>query len=166
VSSSTSCDAISGVESDGSAGDLIVAQNGNLILIKSDGMITDVSAQFDRDVTTTFENINNFIIAPGQTVNVLGTLIVKAKRTQIDGTLNGNGGGYAGGARTTSNDEPDRENGSGPGSGQGGWGYAGGAGAGHGKFYISCAFNYLRFDLIHSILLLSSFRWKWRRCRV
>ena len=49
-----------------------------------------------RDAITTFEDINNFYIAPGQTVNVLGTLIVKSKRTQIDGELNGTGGGYIG----------------------------------------------------------------------
>jgi len=143
VSSSTSCDAISGVESNGSAGDLIAAQNGNLILINSDGIITDVSAQFARDVTTTFENINNFYIASDQTVNVLGTMIVKSKHTQIDGTLNGSGGGYVGGVRRTSNGQSGRKNGSGPGSGKGGWKYTGGAGAGHGKLIISCAFTRL-----------------------
>jgi len=137
VSSSTSCNAISGVESDGSAGDLTVDNNGNLILINSYGIITDVSAQFARGVTTTLENVNNFIIAPGQTVNVLGTMIVKSKRAQIDGTLNGNGGGYAGGARRTSSSQSGRNNGSSPpntnGHGQGGYLYGGGAGAGHGK---------------------------------
>ena len=98
--SSISC-TISGVDSDGSAGDLIVAENGYLIIIDINGIITDVSSQFARDVTTTFENINNFIIAAGQTVNILGTLIVKGKHIQIDGTLNGNGGGYLGAVATT-----------------------------------------------------------------
>ena len=35
-------------------------------------------------------------VAAGQVANVLGTLIVKGKHIQIDGTLNGNGGGYPG----------------------------------------------------------------------
>ena len=132
-------------DSDGSAGDLIVADNGNLILINSNGIITDVSAQFARDATTTFENIHNFYIASGQTLNILGTMIVKAIRIQIDGELNGHGGGYAGGARRTSDSQSDRENGSSPpntnGHGQGGWDDTGGAGAGHGKLYISCVFT-------------------------
>jgi len=127
VSSSTSCNAISGVESDGSAGDLTVAQNGNLILINSNGIITDVSAQFARDATTTFENINNFIILGGQIVNVLGTLIVKAKRTQIDGELNGTGGGYAGGL------SPLDTNGHGTGGKSASGHLSGGGGGSHGK---------------------------------
>jgi len=68
-------------------------------------------------------------------VDVLGTVEVKAIGVDIQegAVLNGNGGGYTGGARRTSYDKPGRKNGSGPGSGQGGWNYAGGAGAGHGK---------------------------------
>ena len=148
VSSSSSCAVSAGAVSNGSAGDLIVADNGNLILINSNGIITDVSAQFARDATITFENINSFIIAPGQTVNVQGTLIVNGKRIQIDGELNGSGGGYAGGSRRTSDSQSGRENGSSPpntnGQGQGGWDHTGGAGAGHGKLcYISCAFTQL-----------------------
>src|SRR6056300_1204287 len=93
VSSSTSCNAISGVASDGSAGDLIVAENGNLIIIDFNGIITDVSAQLARDAITTLENINNFIIAAGQTVDVLGTVEIKAVGVDIreGATLNGSG---------------------------------------------------------------------------
>ena len=72
----------------------------------------------------------------------MGKTIINAKRVVIDGTLNGNGGGYPGGARRTSDGESGRKNGSGPpstnGRGEGGWVYLGGAGAGHGKFiYVS-----------------------------
>ena len=122
--------------SDGSAGDLIIDANGNLSLngnTNDPRFFDSTTLGTAHDAITTFENINNFIIAAGQIVNVLGTLIVKAKRTQIDGTLNGTGGGYAGGARRTSFDQSARKNGSGPGSGQGGYQYTGGAGAGHGK---------------------------------
>jgi len=169
VSTSTSC-TISGVESDGSAGDLIAAQNGNLILINSYGVITDVSAQLALGVTTTFENVNNFIIAAGQNVNVLGTLIVKGIHMQIDGTLNGTGGGYSGGDRRASWHKAGRKNGRSPpntnGQGQGGWYYTGGAGAGHGKLiHLFVLSINLRFDLIHSIILLL-FRWKWRPRRM
>jgi len=119
---------------------MVVAENGNLIIININGTITDVSAQFARDVITTIENIDHFIIPAGHTVNVLGTTIFNAKRIQIDGTLNGSGGGYAGGARRTSYDESGRNNGSSPpstaGHGQGGWTLSGGAGAGHGKLSI------------------------------
>ena len=103
--SSTSC-TISGVDSDGSAGDLIIDANGNLSLNGN----TNDPRFFDsttlgkaRGVTTTFENINNFIIAAGQTANILGTNIVKAKRIVIDGTLDGNGGGYAGASAKRNN---------------------------------------------------------------
>ena len=49
------------------------------------------------DATTTINMIDNFIVQAGAIVNVLGTLIVEtAGQIIIDGTLNGNGGGYAG----------------------------------------------------------------------
>jgi len=121
---------------------LIIDENGNLSLngnTNDSRFFNSTTLGTSRDATTTFEDINNFIIAPGQTVNVLGTLIVKSKRTQIDGELNGTGGGYVGGARRTSYDESSRENGIGPGSGQGGYLYGGGGGAGHGKLvYLLC----------------------------
>ena len=126
MSSPTSC-TISGVDSDGSDGDLIAADNGNLILINSDGIITDVSAQFARGVTTTFENINNFIIAAGQIVNVLGTLIVKGKGIQIDGELNGTGGGYVGAGHTGGDGAEGGDHAGGrPGNCDGGFGKEGG----------------------------------------
>ena len=115
---------------------MIIDANGNLSLngnTNDPRFFDSTTLGTARDVTTTFENIDNFIIAPGQTVNVLGTLIVKGIHMQIDGELNGNGGGYAGGARRTSYSQSGRKNGSGPGSGQGGYLYGGGAGAGHGK---------------------------------
>ena len=138
--SSTSC-TISGVDSDGSAGDLIVAENGNLIIIDINGIITDVSAQFAPDVTTIIENINNFIIAAGQTVNILGTLIVKGKHIQIDGALNGNGHGYVGAAAATtdyiahalSGESPPDTNGHGTGGQNYGDHMSGGGGASHGE---------------------------------
>ena len=101
--SSTSCDTISGVDSDGSAGDLTLDSNGNLIIIDFNGTITDVSAQFARDVTTIIENINNFIIPASRTGNVLGTIEIKSLVAQIDGTLDGSGGGYAGASAKRNN---------------------------------------------------------------
>ena len=104
--SSTSC-TISSVDSDGSAGDLIIDANGNLSLngnTNDPRFFDSTTLGTARGVTTTFENINNFIIAAGQTANILGTNIVKAKRIVIDGTLDGNGGGYPGAVATTTND--------------------------------------------------------------
>ena len=127
--------------SDGSAGDLIIDANG---IITLDGNpITSDSRFFDSttlgtapDAITTFENINNFIIHAGQTFNVLGTMIVKAKHTQIDGTLNGNGGGYAGAAPNggigRTGESPSGTNGGGTGGSGSGFKYGGGGGS-HGK---------------------------------
>ena len=141
VSTSTSCNAISGVESDGSAGDLIVDNNGNLIIIDFNGIITDVSSQFAPDAITTLENINNFIIAASQTVYVVGTLIVHGKRTQIDGELNGTGGGYAGAVghataseeRALPGESPPGTNGHGRGGKSASGNQFGGGGGSHGK---------------------------------
>jgi len=124
---------------------LIIDENGNLSLNGN----TNDSRFFDsitlgtaRDVTTTFEDINNFIIAPGQTVNVLGTLIVKSKRTQIDGTLNGNGGGYSGAVASTTccsgawalpGESPSDTNGHGTGGKSATGHLSGGGGGSHGK---------------------------------
>ena len=92
------------------------------------------------DVTTTFENINDFIIAAGQTVNVIGTLIVKAKRTQIDGTLDGTGGGYVGAVAKQNNGNPGESPSDTNGHGTGGKEYAGnrsgGGGGSHGKLLV------------------------------
>ena len=143
---STSC-TISGVDSDGSAGNLILDENGNLSLNGN----TNDPRFFDPttlgtapDVTTTFENIDNFIIAPGQIVNVIGTLIVKSKRTQIDGELNGIGGGYIGAVGdATANKEfgnpgesPPDTNGHGRGGKDSSTGNSGGGGGSHGTLLL------------------------------
>ena len=155
------------MESDGTAGNLILDANGNLSL---NGNTTDprffnpTTLGTARDAITTFENINNFIIAPGQTVNVLGTLIVKSKRTQIDGTLNGNGGGYAGAvARSTDTGEfgnpgqsPLDTNGHGKGGmAVPGGGVTGGGGGSHGKLTLFCSGVLLLFLLFNFLLLLA-----------
>ena len=112
-----------------------------LALVKEDGTIdssrfTGSTLGTAPDVTTVIEDIDNFIIAPGQTVYVLGTLIVKAKRTQIDGTLNGNRGGYAGaapnGGTGRTGESPSGTNGGGTG-GSGSYYKAGGGGGSHGE---------------------------------
>jgi len=112
-----------------------------------------------RDVTTTFEDVNNFIIAPGQTVNVLGTLIVKAKRTQIDGELNGTGGGYVGAvasvtayrARALPGESPSGTNGHGQGGIYNSGGITGGGGGSHGKLLdlSPTAVMFLTYHLLH-----------------
>ena len=123
-----------------------------LALVKEDG--TNDSSPFSgttlgtgRGVTTVIEDINYFIIPAGQMVDVLGTVEIKAVGVDIQegATLNGNSGGYNGGARRTSRDEPGRKNGSNPpntnGRGQGGWRDTGGAGAGHGKLITLLCFH-------------------------
>ena len=78
---------------------IITDSTGNqvLALVKEDGTIdsslfSGTTLGTAPDVTTVIEDINYFIIPAGQTVYVLGTLIVKAKGMQIDGELNGNYG--------------------------------------------------------------------------
>jgi len=68
-------------------------------------------------------------------VNVLGTLIVYAKRTQIDGELNGNGGGYAGAApnRNGLTGESPLDTNRGGRGGSGSYYKAGGGGGSHGE---------------------------------
>ena len=127
---------ISGVESDGSAGDLIIDENGNLSLngnTNDPRFFNSTTLGTAPDVTTTFENIDNFIIAPGQIVNVLGTLIVKSKRTQIDGELNGTGGGYVGAGTGRTGESPPDTDGHGQGGTGGSGGSTGGGGGSHGK---------------------------------
>ena len=131
--------------SDGSAGNLtldasgILSLNGNTNDPRFSNSTTLGTAP---DVVTTFDDINNFIIAPGQTVNVLGTLIVKSKLTQIDGELNGNGGGYAGGAAKRNNGNPGESpldtNGHGRGGKSSSGTLAGGGGGSHGKLLFLC----------------------------
>jgi len=145
--------------SDGSAGNLTITTDstGNQVLafVKEDGTIdsslfSGTTLGTAPDVTTVIEDINYFIIPAGQTVNVLGIVEIKAVGVDIQegATLNGNGGGYAGGARRTSYYESGRENGSSPpntnGHGKGGYHDGGGAGAGHGKLlHLLSAFNQL-----------------------
>ena len=137
--------------SNGSAGNLTIV-DGELVLIQSDGSTSSFSSILtigtaDTSVTTIIEDINYFIIPAGQTVNVLGTVEIKAVGVDIQegATLNGNGGGYAGGARRTPYGQSGRKNGSSPpntnGRGQGGYDYTGGAGAGHGKLIHLLRFN-------------------------
>ena len=145
--------------SDGSAGDLtiITDSTGNqvLALVKEDGTID--SSRFSGttlgtapDVTTVIEDINYFIIPAGQTVYVLGTLIVKAKGMQIDGELNGNGGGYDGGV------SPLGTNGHGKNGSYSG-GVTGGGGGSHGKLLFWCVslllFLLMCLTITHSLLI-------------
>jgi len=133
---------------------LITDSQGSLLLaiVKEDGsgLSTAYTLPFSGntvgtapDVTTVIEDINYFIIPAGQTMNVLGTFIVYAKRTQIDGTINGSGGGYVGAVASTtawttralSGESPPDTNG----HGQGGKFYttkAGGGGGSHGKLFV------------------------------
>ena len=99
------------------------------------------------NVTTTFENIDNFYIEAGQTVHVLGTLIVKSKHTQIDGELNGTGGGFVGAVASTTAIGEYGNPGQSPlgtnGHGQGGMSdssgrLTGGGGGSHGKLLFLC----------------------------
>jgi len=81
---------------------------GNLTLDSATGALTLNGATNDArfhdsttlgtafDETVTFENIDNFIVAANTIINSLGKTIIKAKRIVIDGTLDGNGGGYPG----------------------------------------------------------------------
>jgi len=137
--------------SDGSAGNLTLDASGNLSLngnTNDPRFFNSTTLGTARDVTTTFEDIDTFFIAANQTVNVLGTFIVYAKRTQIDGELNGIGGGYAGAvARSTtsgtfgnSGESPLDTNGHGKGGIGGSGGSAGGGGGSHGKLLFLYAF--------------------------
>ena len=92
---------------------------------------------------TIIDNIDNFIIPAGAIVNVLGTVIVEAAgQIVIDGTLNGNGGGYAGAQASNtvgwwefaqSGESPPGTNGSGGGVQAGSYSSPTGRGEGHGK---------------------------------
>ena len=150
--------------SDSSAGDLILDENGNLSLngnTNDPRFFDSITLGTAPDAITTFDDIDNFIIAAGQTVNVLGTLIVKAKRTQIDGTLNGDGGGYVGavasttanGARALSGESPSDTNGHGQGGTDGSGGNTGGGGGSHGKLLFLNVLLLMRFDLSTYLLI-------------
>jgi len=89
--------------SDGSAGDLTLDATGALTLNgnTTDARFLDNTLGTAHDETVTFENVNEFIIPQGTTMNQLGTLVIYAKRIVIDGTLDGNGRGYPGAVATT-----------------------------------------------------------------
>jgi hypothetical protein len=134
--------------SDGSAGDLVADQNGQLTLggvpLTSQYSATPGTIGTAFDATTTIDNVDNFIVPAGVSVNVLGKIIVRANRITIDGTLDGTGGGYPGGASENTALYGYAPYGSSPigsnGEGGGGWytgGRSGGGGAGHGKYIYS-----------------------------
>ena len=136
--------------SDGSEGDLIADQDGELTL--GGVPLTDLEYSVASgtigtafDATTTIDNVDNFVIPDGVNVNVVGKFIIYAKNITIDGTLDGTGGGYPGGAATDVDNYSYAEFGSSPagsyGEGGGGipnsYGNSGGGGAGHGVYSIS-----------------------------
>jgi len=109
------------------------------------------------DATTTI-NIDNFIIPAGAIVNVLGTLIVEAAgQIVIDGTLNGNGGGYVGAEASNTNSGVRAQSGESPPdtTGQGGGGkswrgyIAGGGGGGHGMCLLCCLSLFSNCCFVH-----------------
>ena len=87
---------------------------------------------------------------------------------------NGNGGGFIGGARRTSNSWSGRKHGSGPpntnGRGQGGFMYGGGAGAGHGKLiyllYLTNIESCSDSLFCCTFVIIIQFRWRWRPRRM
>jgi hypothetical protein len=134
--------------SDGSLGDLVADENGQLTLggvpLTSEYSATSGTIGTAFDATTTFDNVDNFIVPTGVSVNVLGKIIIRANRITIDGTLDGTGGGYPGGESQATPYYGFAPHGSSPigtdGKGGGGWytgGRSGGGGAGHGKYIYS-----------------------------
>ena len=120
---------------------MIIDANGNLSLngnpVTSDSRFLDSTTLGSApDVVTTFEDIDTFFIAAGQVANVLGKMTVYAKSTQIDGELNGTGGGYAGAVAKQNNGNPGESPPDTNGHGKGGRyviGRSGGGGGSHGK---------------------------------
>jgi len=147
---------------------LILDENGNLSLngnTNDPRFFNPTTLGTARDAITTFENIDNFIIAPGQTVNVLGTLIVKSKRTQIDGALNGTGGGYAGAVASVTareawalpGESPLNTNGHGRGGKRASGNQSGGGGGSHGKLLdlsLICLYNSIANVILTCLIYL------------
>ena len=135
--------------SDGTAGDLVADQDGELTLggipLASEYSVASGTIGTASDATTTIDNVDNFIIPAGVTIDVLGTVIVRAKHITIEGILDGTGGGYPGGASedTPTNgyapygESPPDSNGEGGGGIRNSSGMTGGGGAGHGKYIYS-----------------------------
>jgi hypothetical protein len=130
--------------SDGSAGDLVADENGQLTLdgvpLPSEYSTTSGTIGTAFNETTTIDNVDHFIVPAGVSVNVLGKIIVRANRITIDGTLDGTGGGYPGGASKNTALYGYAPYGSSPpdSNGEGGGGIrtnsnTGGGGGGHGK---------------------------------
>ena len=132
--------------SDGAAGNLTLdaatgalSLNGNSNDLRFHDATTLGTAH---DETVTFENIDNFIVPANTIINSFGTNVIKAKRIVIEGTLDGNGGGYPGAVSTTTNYGRRAQSGESPlgtnGHGKGGFhnsgGLFGGGGGGHGQY--------------------------------
>ena len=89
------------IVSDGSAGNLVADSSGQLTL--NGNPISNLSLGNGNtlgtayDAVTTINGVDQFIIPAGATVYLVGTVKIDARRAVIDGTLNGNGGGYPGG---------------------------------------------------------------------
>jgi hypothetical protein len=134
--------------SDGTTGDLVADQDGMLTLggvsLGSEYSAASGTIGTAFDATTTFDNVDSFIIPEGVTVDVLGKVIVRAKRITIEGTLDGTGGGYPGGASGYTSDPGAAFFGESPpdSNGEGGGGIrrsgvrTGGGGGGHGKYFL------------------------------
>ena len=126
--------------SDGTAGYLTLDDYGALTL---HGDIDD--ARFHdsttlgtaHNETVVFENINEFLVPTNTVINSLGKTIIYAKRIVIEGTLNGNGGGYRGGWQGSAGTSPVSGGNGRPGKSISGHN-TGGGGAGHGT-----SFNYI-----------------------
>lgn len=126
--------------SNGSAGDMIL--DGTTVL----GTVYDA--------VTTFDNIDTFEVPVGVDVDVIGTIIIRANRIIIHGTLNGNGGGYSGRWVAKSGLSPAGTNGYGGGGKSTNGGNTGGGGAGHGKFMFSCRSCYHDSDSKYIVSLI------------
>lgn len=94
--------------SNGSAGNLTLdATTGELTLngdTNDTRFLDNTTLGTAHNETVTFENVNEFIIPQNTTMNQLGTVVIYAKRIVIDGTLDGNYGGYPGAVATTTAD--------------------------------------------------------------
>ena len=95
--------------SDGTAGNLTLDATTGALTLNGDTndsrFLNSTTLGLAHDVTTVFDNIENFVIPADTIINSLGKTIINAKRIVIEGTLNGNGGGYPGAVATTTGDE-------------------------------------------------------------
>jgi len=95
--------------SDGTAGNLTLDATTGALTLNGDTndsrFLNSTTLGLAHDVTTVFDNIDYFVIPADTIINSLGKTIINAKRIVIEGTLNGNGGGYPGAVATTTGDE-------------------------------------------------------------